>query len=374
MSANRDYYEILGVPRNANQTDIKKAYRQMAMKYHPDVNDSPDATEVFKEVNEAYQVLSDPQKRATYDRFGRADIPRTGFGDFGFGGFGSLDDILSELFGGFGAARTSRQGPKRGSDLRHVLRIEFEEAVFGCEKEIEIERYEACPECNGTGAEPGTEPIRCSQCNGTGEIRQAQRSIFGTFVNVAPCPNCQGTGQVVQTPCKACEGQRFVKQKRQIEVQIPAGVDTGTRIRLSGEGDAGDRGGTPGNLYVDIRVKPHKFFRRSDQDIELEWQLNFAQAALGDEITIPTLDGDETITVPAGTQSGKTFRLKEKGVPHLRADRRGDMLVTVRVMTPQDLDSHQQELFEELADTLGKKVKPQANKGFFGRVKDVFTA
>jgi len=372
MATKRDYYEILGVSREATENDIRKAYRTLAMKYHPDVNKSPDADKVFKEINEAYQVLSDPRKRATYDRFGRVDMAGGGFGDFGFG-FGSLDDILNDFFG-FGMQRGGRQGPRRGADLRYILELELKEAVFGCEKEIEIVRRETCPVCNGTGAEPGTNPIPCPQCAGTGEVRQAQRSIFGTFVNVAACPRCQGTGQVITTPCHECQGQKQIRATRRLVVNVPAGVDNGTRIRLSGEGEAGMRGGPAGSLYVDLRVKPHDFFQRQGDDIHLSWNLNFAQAALGDEIVIPTLEGEEVVTIPAGTQTGKTFRLRDKGVPHLRRNGRGDLLLTVHVVTPSDLTEEQEKLFLQLAETLGKQVKPQEKKGFFDRVKDAFTA
>ena len=372
MSSKRDYYEILGVSRNATEAELKKAYRGLAMKYHPDVNKDDGATETFKEINEAYQVLSDPEKRATYDRFGRVDMPGGGFGDFGFG-FGGLDDILNNLFG-FGGGGARRQGPRRGADLRYNLSLEFEEAAFGCEKEIEIARAEPCPTCNGSGAEPGTDPISCVQCAGTGEIRQAQRSIFGTFVNVATCPRCGGSGQMIQTPCHECNANKYVPKKRKIAVQVPAGVDNGTRIRLSGEGDFGGRGGPPGNLYVDLRVKPHPFFRRRDFDIELDWNLNFAQVALGDEITLPTLDGEEMVRIPAGTQSGKTYRFREKGIPYLQRNGRGDLLVNIQVVSPTNLTERQRELFLELAETLGKEIKPQENKGFFERVKEAFTA
>jgi molecular chaperone DnaJ len=298
-----------------------------------------------------------------------------GFGGFGdFSGFGGLDDILSDLFGFGGGARGGRQSPRRGADLRYTLTIEFEEAIFGVEKEVEIEREETCPACEGTGAEPGTETIPCVQCGGTGEIRQAQRSLFGTFVNVSTCPRCGGTGQMIQTPCKECEGRKVVRVKRTIAVQVPAGVDNGTRIRLSGEGNAGSRGGPSGNLYVDIRVKPHAFFRRREFDVELDWNLNVAQAALGDEISIPTLEGDESLVIPAGTQSGKVFRLREKGVPRLQSVGRGDLLVQVTVQVPTKLSEEQKQLFMDLAETLGKAVKPQHNKGFFDRVKEAFTA
>ena len=373
MSSKRDYYEILGVSRTATEAEVKKAYRSLAMKYHPDVNKDEDATEVFKEINEAYQVLCDQEKRATYDRFGRVDnMPGGGgFGDFGFG-FGGLDDILNDMFG-FGN-RGGRQGPRRGSDLRHSLTIEFKEAAFGCDHQIEIEREEVCPVCEGSGAEPGTSSIPCMQCGGAGEIRQAQRSIFGTFMNVATCPRCGGTGQVVQTPCHECNGQRFVRQRRTIEVQVPAGVDDNTRIRLSGEGNAGDRGGPPGNLYVDLHVKPHAFFRRQDADVELDWVLNVAQAALGDEIMVPTLEGEEKLSIPSGTQEGKIFRLREKGIPYLRRNGRGDLLVNVHLAIPTNLTEKQKKLFMELGETLGKDIKPQHNKGFFERVKEAFTA
>jgi molecular chaperone DnaJ len=376
MSSNRDYYEILGVHRQATDAELKKAYRALAMKYHPDVNKDENATEIFKEINEAYQVLSDPQKRSTYDRFGRVDVPGAGFGGGGFGdfGFGGLDDILSDLFGFGGGARSGRQGPRRGADLRYTLTIEFEEAVFGVEEEIEIEREETCPACEGTGAEPGTETIGCVQCGGIGEIRQAQRSLFGTFVNVSACPRCGGTGQMIQTPCKECDGRKVVRTKRTIAVQVPAGVDNGTRIRISGEAHAGSRGGPPGNLYVDIRVKPHTFFRRREFDVELDWNLNVAQAALGDKVAIPTLEGDEPIVIPAGTQSGKVFRLREKGVPRLQSVGRGDLLVRMTVQIPTKLSDEQKQIFLDLAETLGKEIKPQENKGFFDRVKEAFTA
>ena len=372
MSSKRDYYEILGVPRTASEAELKKAYRGLAMKYHPDVNKSEDATETFKEINEAYQVLSNAEKRAMYDRYGRVDMPGSGgFGDFGGFGFGSLDDILNDFFG-FGNMRGGRQAPQRGADLRYVMSLEFEEAVFGCEKEIEIQRHELCPVCDGSGSEPGTEVTTCTHCNGTGEVRQAQRSIFGTFVNVAPCPRCQGTGKMITNPCHECNGQKYVVAHRKIAVDVPAGVDEGTRIRISGEGEAGERGGPQGNLYVDLRVRPHAFFRRRENDIELDWSLNVAQAALGDEITIPTLEGEETISVPPGTQTGKTFRLRDKGVPYLRRNGRGDLLVTVHLQVPTELSARQRGLFTELGKTLGKEIKPQKAEGLFDKVKNAF--
>jgi molecular chaperone DnaJ len=369
MSAKRDYYEVLGVNRQASQEEIKKAFRRLARQYHPDVNKSADAETRFKEVNEAYEVLSDQEKRSMYDRFGHAG-PRAGFGqydDFGFGGF---EDIFETFFGGMRAGTTTRRGPSRGADLRYDLSIEFEEAIFGCEKEIEIFRHETCPHCRGSGAEPGTQPIRCPQCNGTGEVRRQQQSILGSFIQVTTCPRCQGEREIVTTPCTECRGQKFVQVERTISVKIPAGVDEGTRIRLAGEGEPGLRGGPPGNLYVVLGVKPHAQFRRDGTNIYLELDINVAQAALGDVVTVPTLDGDEELAVPAGTQTGEAFRLRDKGVPHLRRNGRGDQIVLVHVRTPSRLTKEQKELFEQLATTLGKESVHQPEKGLFNKIKD----
>lgn len=375
MAAKRDYYEVLGVNRNASADEIKRAYRRLARQYHPDVNKSPDAEARFKEINEAYDVLSDREKRATYDRFGHAGIQ----GFSGFEGFGFRDpfEIFEEVFGfgGFGTrARAARRGPQRGADLRYNLTVSFEEAVFGCEKELEIPRLEVCPACHGSGAEPGTQPIRCPQCHGTGEVRRAQQSIFGSFINVSTCGRCLGEGEIVSTPCTKCRGQKRVQVTRRIAVKIPAGVDEGTQIRLAGEGEAGLHGGSPGNLYVVLSVEEHPYFRRRDHDILLELPLNIAQAALGDEVEVPTLDGRVRFSIPAGTQTGKTFRLRGKGVPYLRRNGRGDQLVTVRVVVPTKLDEHQRKLLQELAKTLGKEVIPQSGKGLFDKMKDAFKA
>lgn len=371
MNTRRDYYEVLGVNRSASQEEIKKAYRRLARQYHPDVNKEPDAEARFKEINEAYEVLSNPQKRATYDRFGHVGMKGAGFTDFGVGGFGDLGDIFEEFFG-FGArpSRTARRRPRRGGDLRYDLTISFEEAVFGCEKELEIPRYETCSRCQGSGAEPGTEPIRCPQCNGIGEIRRAQQSILGSFVNVTTCPRCQGEGEIVTTPCEKCRGAKRVQELRRISVKIPAGVDDRTQIRLAHEGEAGVWGGPPGNLYIVLSVKKHRYFERIDNDIHLQLIINVSQAALGDEVAVPTLDGEEKIIVPAGTQSGQAFRLKGKGVSYLHRDFRGDQVVTVRVAVPANLDDHQKELLQELGKTLGKEIIPQRDKGFFDKVKD----
>ncbi len=368
----RDYYEVLGVPRNASSDEIKKAFRRLAREYHPDVNKSPDAENKFKEINEAYEVLSDDQRRAAYDRYGHAGA-QGGFGTEGFGGFSDINDIFSEFFGGFARAGTqARRGPRRGADLRYDLKIDFLEAVFGTEKEIEVIRNDVCPRCNGSGAELGTSPTRCRTCNGTGEVRRVQQSILGSFVNVATCPTCNGTGEVITTPCRQCGGRKQVRVTRTLVVNIPPGVDTGTQIRLNGEGEPGVNGGPPGNLYVVINVAPHPFFRRKDEDIIVEVSINVAQAALGDEIEVPTVDGREKLVIPAGTQSGSVFRIKGKGVPHLRRNTRGDQIVLVTVQVPQSLTAEQKRLFLELSKTLGREVVPQQEKGFFDKLKDAF--
>lgn len=370
MSAKRDYYQTLGVNRQATQDEIKRAFRRLARQYHPDVNKSTDAEAQFKEINEAYEVLSDPEKRTMYDRFGHAG-PQAGFGGFGdFGGFGGIDDIFESFFG-MRTGSAARRGPTRGPDLRYDLGIEFEEAVFGCEKEITIERNETCAHCQGSGAEPGTQPIRCPQCNGTGEVRRQQQTILGSFIQVTTCPRCQGEREIVTTPCTECHGRKVVQVERAISVKIPAGVDDDTRVRLASEGEPGTRGGPPGNLYVVLHVKPHEHFRRDNNTIMLELDINVAQAALGDVVTVPTLDGEEELAVPAGTQTGETFRLRGKGVPYLRRNGRGDQVVLVHVRTPDKLTARQRELFQELGRTLGKEVVHQPEKGLLSKLKDV---
>ena len=369
MSAKRDYYDVLGVERGATQEQIKKAFRRLARQYHPDVNKNSDAESRFKEINEAYEVLSDQEKRAMYDRFGHTG-PQAGFGGFGdFGGFGGIEDIFESFFGG---ARTgaARRGPARGADLRYDLTIEFEDAVFGCEREIVVSRHEACPACNGTGAEPSTSPIRCPQCNGTGEVRRQQQTFLGSFVQVTTCPRCQGEREIITSPCNNCRGRKVVPVERSISVKIPAGVDDNTRIRLAGEGEPGERGGPPGNLYVVLHVKPHPYFRREDYDVIMELGINVAQASLGDKIKVPTLEGEEDLVIPAGTQTGEVFRLRDQGIPYLRRNGRGDQLVMVQVMTPTKLTAQQKELLATLGKTLGKEVIQQQEKGFFDKVKD----
>lgn len=369
----RDYYEVLGVSRDSSQEDIKRAYRQLARKYHPDVSSEPDAEERFKEVNAAYEVLSDAEKRSMYDRFG-TDVPN-GFGGFDFTGGRDPFDIFAEVFGnlgGFGGfGQTGRSaGPRRGNDVRSSLDLTFEEAVFGVEKDVDVQRQEVCPVCNGSRAEPGTSAEQCPECKGAGQVRHTQRTFLGSFVNIVTCPRCNGKGTVVTKPCRECNGNGRVYIRRKIKATIPAGVDDGVTMRLAGQGEPGERGGPPGNLYVTLNVKPHAFFKRHNNDIILEMQINVAQAALGDTVKVPTLDGERQITVPAGTQSGAIFRLRGLGIPHLRSNGRGDQLIVVQVAVPTRLSSKQKELFQELAGTLGTEVVVEEKLGFVDRVKE----
>jgi len=371
MSSKRDYYEVLGVGRTSDQDQIKRAYRRMARQYHPDVNKAPDAEERFKEVNEAYQVLSDQEMRARYDRFGHAGLEGTAFPDFS-SGFGDIFDLFRGFgMGGFGRTGARTQ-PQRGADLRYDLKLTFEEAVFGCEKELEVPRSEVCPRCQGSGAEPGTQPIRCPECNGTGEVRHVQQSILGSFVSVTPCPMCHGEREIVTTPCEECGGRKRVQVTRTLSVKIPSGVDDDMQIRLTGEGESGAYGGPPGSLYVVVHVEPHPFFRRQDHDIILELGINVAQAALGDSVMVPTLEGEEELAIPAGTQTGAVFRLRGRGVPYLRRNGRGDQLTVAQVVVPTELTEEQTELFQQLAKTLGREVTPQRDKGFLDMLGDIF--
>jgi molecular chaperone DnaJ len=353
MAVKRDYYEVLGVPRNASPEEIKKAFRKLAFQYHPDRNKDDGASEKFKEVNEAYEVLSDADKRSAYDRFGHAGAENLfgrGFEGFDFGGFG---DIFEAFFGG--TSTSTRQAPRRGGDLRYNISVTFEEAALGCEKEIDITRTEVCSTCHGTRSQPGSQPARCTACDGTGQIRRVQRSIFGQFINTSVCGQCHGEGKIVSDPCRDCKGIGFQKHKRGIAVKIPAGIDDGNGIRMSGEGDAGIRGGPAGNLYVVVAVKPHRFFSREGDNVVYELPVNFAQAALGSEVSVPTLHGESKLKIPSGSQTGRVFRLKGSGIPHLRGSGRGDQLVVLRVVTPESLNKEQRRLFEELAKSLGSE-------------------
>ena len=379
-STKRDYYEVLGVSRNASDDELKKAYRRLAKQYHPDTNKEQGAEARFVEINEAYETLSDPQRRTIYDRYGHAGLNGAagGMGGMGFGdfaGFSSINDLFETFFAG--AAGTQRRaGPQRGADLRYELTITFEEAVFGCQKEIELPRWETCSTCRGSGAQPGTSTSRCSVCQGTGEIRRVQQSIFGQFVNVTMCERCRGEGRVITTPCEKCRGQGRLRHNRRVVVNIPAGVDDGINVRVTGEGEVSSRGGTPGNLYVILTVKPHPFFKRENNDIEYELPISFAQAALGDEVEVPLVDGKTTmLKIPPGTQSGRSFRLKGMGVPVVHSSARGDQHVIVKVVTPTNLSPEQKRLLEEFA-RLEKEQMEQNDKNIFRQMfektKDVF--
>jgi molecular chaperone DnaJ len=347
---------VLGVPRHASDEALKRAFRKLAFQYHPDRNKDPGAEEKFKKINEAYQILSDPEKRRRYDHYGRVDI-EGGFPDFGFGGLG---DVFESFFGGFGTpfARTAQRVPQKGDSLQSHLTLSFKEAVFGCSKEVEIQRIEFCSSCHGIGSKPGTNPETCPDCRGTGQVRRVQQSIFGRFTHITTCSHCGGSGTVISNPCPQCQGRGRIKVKQRIRVDIPAGVDDGQRLRLDGEGSAGLYGGPPGDLYVTFSVKPHNLFQRDGSDILYELSINFAQATLGDEIRVPSLDGRVDLKIPPGTQSGKIFRLKGKGIPHIDGKGRGDLLVEVDIITPQRLDKNQRRLFEELAKILPRTEPP----------------
>lgn len=372
----RDYYEVLGVPRNASPEDLKQAFRKLARQFHPDVSQEPDAEEKFKEINEAYAVLSDQEKRAAYDRFGHAGVRNSGGAPDFTADFSDLADIFGDLFG-FGTSRGGRRGGRRsmrrGADLQVQIELTFEEAVFGAEKEIEFTRDELCSACGGSGSEPGTSPTRCATCGGSGEIRQVRQTILGSMVQVTTCPTCGGAGEVIQTPCKTCSGRGLQRKTVKKTVKIPAGVDTGTQIRLAGEGQPGAFGGPNGNLYLILQVDPHKFFKRRNNDILLDLDINLAQAALGDEIEVPTVDGKEKIRIPAGTQPGKVINLRARGVPFLRATGRGDQLIILNVTVPTRLTPEQRELFEQLGKSLGREVIPQ-ERSFIDKLRDALGA
>ncbi len=358
MAIKRDYYEVLGVSRDCSEEDVKKAFRRLAFQYHPDRNREDGAEAKFKEINEAYQVLCDAEKRSNYDTYGDAGGASVGqgFGGTEFSGFG---DIFDAFFGGAGGR--AQRAAQKGRDYRCDLSISFKEAVFGCRKEVTIQRVEFCSTCGGSGCEPGTKPQKCAQCNGAGQVKRVQQSVFGRFVNVATCDRCQGLGTIVAQPCQGCRGNGRVRQDRPISVEIPAGVDAEDRIRITGEGDVGFNGGPPGDIYVTFNIEPHPFFSRKGDDIHYELKINIAQAALGDEVEAPTLEGKHTIKVPAGTQNGKTFRLKGKGVAHVKGGGCGDEIVTVAIQTPMGLDENQQRLLKELLKTLPRPMPPSEN-------------
>lgn len=373
----RDYYEVLGIDRDATDEEIKKAYRNLAKKYHPDLNpDNKEAEAKFKEVNEAYQVLSNPEAKAQYDRFGHAGADGQGFGGFDFGGFGEggLGDIFDMFFGGgFSSSDRGRKGPVRGADLRYDLELTFEEAAFGTKKEIEIVKTEECPDCNGTGAKPGTNPVTCPVCHGKGEVSYSQTTVFGRFVNVKTCDRCHGEGTIISDPCTKCHGKKRIRTKRRMNVKIPAGIDDGQAITLRGQGEMGERGGLPGDLYVYITVKPHRLFKRREYDIYCEIPITFAQAALGAEIDVPTLEGNIKHQIPEGTQTGTVFTLKNKGIQKLKGTGRGNQYVTVSIQVPKRLNEKQKALLKEFElSTTGKQYSEDGKKSFFDKMKDAF--
>jgi molecular chaperone DnaJ len=374
--AQRDYYEVLGVSRSATQDELKASFRRLARQYHPDVNDSPDAEERFKEINEAFAVLSDEQRRGAYDRYGHEGVRGpNGMPNFTVD-FSDFADIFGDLFGFGGFGRTSqraRNAPRRGADLQYRLDLTFEEAVFGVEKEIEITRDELCGTCNGSGAEPGTSPVRCSTCNGSGEVRRTRQTILGSMVQVTTCPACNGQGETISTPCHTCKGRGLERRNRKKVISVPAGVDSGTQIRLAGEGQPGVNGGPNGNLFIAIKVKAHKYFHRREYDVLLDLNVNIAQATLGADVEIPTVDGPTMLKIPNGTQPGKILRLRGKGIPKLRGNGRGDQLVVINVEVPINVDNDQRHLFEQLAESLGSEVRPQ-ERGFLDWLKEALSS
>lgn len=380
MSNKRDFYEVLGVDKSADDAALKKAYRKLAMQFHPDRNpDNKEAESKFKEINEAYEVLSDAKKRQMYDQFGHAGVdPSYGGGAggqySGFGGFDGFDDILSEFFGGgFGGfSGQSSNRPQKGQTVKIQLDLTFEEAIFGADKEVEYLRTEDCQTCHGSGAEPGTKTHTCSKCNGEGVLKFRQRTLFGDQITTRPCDQCKGTGKTYEQACNTCKGHGIVKKRKKRTVTIPAGVDEGQVLTLQGEGNLGSKGGPRGDVYIVMRVQPHNLFRREGTDIICEMPITFVQAALGDELTVPTLDGKVKYKIQEGTQSGTVFRLKGKGVPVLNGYGRGDQYVKVVVETPKNLNDKQKQLLREFGNTMGDEVYEQ-RKSFFDKVKDIFS-
>jgi len=371
----RDYYEVLGVSKSASKEEIKKAYRKLSKQYHPDINKEADAAEKFKEIKEAYEVLSDDQKRAQYDQFGHTN-PNQGFGggfngDFG-GGFGGFEDIFSTFFGGGGGGRRrDPNAPRQGADLQYTMTISFEDAAFGKETTIEIPHEENCDTCKGSGAKPGTKPETCSHCNGSGQVNVEQNTPFGRIVNRSTCRHCGGTGKYIPTKCSTCSGTGKVKKRKKISVKIPAGVDDGQQLRVAGQGEPGINGGPAGDLFVVFHVKEHEFFERDGDDVYCEVPLTFVQAALGDEVQVPTLHGKVNLKIPAGTQTGTRFRLKGKGIKNVRGYGQGDQHIVVRVVTPRKLNDKQKQLLKEFAEAGGGTIDDH-EESFFAKMKRAF--
>ncbi len=374
MADKRDYYEVLGVSKGVNDADLKKAFRKEAKEYHPDLHPGDKEAEAkFKEVNEAYEVLSDKEKRARYDQFGHAGVDPNygaGAGGAGFGGF-DFGDIFGDIFGGFGGGfggGSRRNGPKRGNDVRQVIDISFEEAAFGCKKKISVTKMESCDTCEGTGAKPGTSASTCTRCGGSGQVQSQVRTPLGYMTNVTTCPECRGSGKVIKEPCRDCRGTGRIRKNSVIEISIPAGIDNGQTIQVSGKGEPGEKGGPSGDLLVTIRIKPHSLFTRDNFDVYMEMPISFVQAALGSTVKVPTLDGAVEYEIPEGTQTGTTFKLREKGIPYLRGKGRGSQFVTVVVEVPRNLSNKQKEILKEFDTDSNYKQK----KSFAEKAKEFF--
>ena len=377
MAEKRDYYEVLGVAKNAGADEIKKAYRKLTKANHPDLHPGDtECEERFKEANEAYEVLSDEEKRKKYDQFGHAAFdPNAGFGGGagGFGGFGDLCDIFGDIFGGFGGfgggTRSNPNAPRKGENVRVTVNISFEEAAFGCEKEVTLVRVEQCEDCKGTGCAPGTTPEVCPDCGGSGVVRVTQRTPFGMAQSTAPCSKCRGTGKIIHQPWKSCRGNGTVRRQFKETVKIPAGIDDGQAVSMRGKGNAGANGGPAGDLLVSVNVRPHARFERDGNSVLLEQSISYAQATLGAEIEVPTLDGKVKISIPEGTQPGAVFRLRGKGIPYLRGSGRGDQFVSVTVEIPKNLTHSQKELLRQFAASMGELDSSRGGSGIFGKKK-----
>ncbi len=378
MADKRDYYEVLGISKGASDDEIKKAHRKLAKKYHPDLNkDNPEAAEKFKELNEAYEMLSDKDKRAKYDQFGFAGVdPNYGGGGGGFGGFGGFDmgdlgGIFDAFFGGGGgSSRSRRNAPQRGETLQQRLMLSFEEAAFGCEKEITIGRVESCEACGGSGAAPGTSAETCSRCRGSGTVTQTQRTPLGMFQTQSPCPECRGTGKIIKTPCKKCAGKGKVRNSRTLKVKIPAGIDDGQSIQLRGQGGAGTNGGPAGDVIVTIGIRPHPLFTREGSDVLCEIPISFTQAALGVTLQVPTIDGKIEYQVPEGTQTGTVFRMRGKGIQNVNGRGRGDQFVRVNIEVPKNLSQKQKDLLREFEES--SNANHTARQSWWDKVKNAF--
>lgn len=374
MAEKRDYYEVLGVQKSATAEEIKKAYRKITKANHPDLHPGDkECEERFKEANEAYEVLSDEEKRKKYDQFGHAAFdPNAGFGGGGgfggFGGFGDLGDIFGDIFGFGGGASRNPNAPRRGENVRASLNISFEEAAFGCEKEVTVARIEQCADCHGSGCAPGTTPEVCPDCKGTGTVRTTQRTPFGMAQSTSPCSKCRGTGKIIHQPCKTCRGMGNIRRQHKVKVNVPAGIDDGQTISRPGYGNAGVNGGPQGDLLVTVIVRPHARFERDGTSVLLEQEISYAQAVLGAEIEVPTLDGKVKLTIPEGTQPGAVFRLRGKGIPYLRGSGRGDQFISVNVSVPKNLTSSQKELLRQFAASMGE-LDSGSKSGIFNRKK-----